>query len=59
MDKERQAPIAALSLITGIEALNFLGPSVQGGLWPYSTGLTILRWTAWSGLGVAVVSLIA
>lgn len=60
MGKERQAPIAVLSLIAGIMvagALILSGLGVQGGLRSYRTGLTILRWTAWSGLGVAVVSL--
>lgn len=62
MGKERQAPIAVLSLIAGIMvagALILSGLGAQGSLRSYRTGLTILRWTAWSGLGVAVVSLIA
>jgi len=62
VDNRRQTTIAVLSLAAGIMlagALILSGPGVQWGLWSYRTGLTILRWTAWSGLGVFVVSLIA
>jgi hypothetical protein len=62
MGKERQAAIAVISLYAGIIAVGALvlsGLGVRWGLWDYRIGLTMLRWTAWSGLGVFVVSLIA
>jgi uncharacterized protein (DUF1499 family) len=62
MGTERQAASAVLSLAAGLlaaGALVFAGLGVHGGLWSYRTGLTILRWAAWSGLGVVVLSLIA
>jgi len=46
MGQERQAPISILSLIAGIVvagALILSGLGIQGGLWSYRTGLTILR----------------
>lgn len=62
MARERQASIAVLSLSAGIivvGALILSGLGVQWDLWSYRTGLTILRWTAWTGLGVFGVSLVA
>ena len=62
MGTERQATIAVLALIAGHLAAGALvcsGLGVQGGLWSYRTGLTVLRWAAWSGLGVIVLSLVA
>ena len=62
MGNERRATIAVISLAAGIlvvGAIILSGLGVQWGLWPYRSGLTILRWAAWSGLGVFAVSLIA
>jgi uncharacterized protein (DUF1499 family) len=62
MGNQRLATIAVISLAAGIlvaGALILSGPGVRWDLWSCRTGLTILRWTAWSGLGVFVVSLIA
>ena len=62
MGNQRLAKIAILSFVAGllvVSALVLSGLGVQGGFWSYRTGLTILRWAAWSGLGVIAVSLIA
>jgi uncharacterized protein (DUF1499 family) len=62
MNKERTAAIAVLSLFIGIGAVGALvlsGLGVRWDLWSYRTGLTILRWAAWSGLGILALSLIA
>jgi len=62
MDSQRPATIALLSCIAGVAvagALVVAGLGVRWGLWDYRAGLTILRWAAWSGLGVLAVSLVA
>ena len=62
MGGKRPAIIALICLGAGLllaAALILSGPGVRGGLWSWSTGLTILRWSAWTGLGVFVVSLVA
>jgi uncharacterized protein (DUF1499 family) len=62
MGNQRLATIAILSFVAGlivVSALVLSGLGVQGGFWSYRTGLTILRWAAWSGLGVIAVSLTA
>ena len=62
MSGQKTAPIARLSFTAGLIAAGALlvsGLGVQWGLWSWRSGLTILRWTAWGGLGVLAVGLIA
>ena len=62
MDNQRNAPIAVISLVAGIlvaGALILSGLGVRWDLWSYRTGLTILRWSAYGGLGVIALSLVA
>ena len=62
MENQRRAKIAVISLIAGITVAGLIiisGLGVRMDLWSYRVGLTILRWLAWSGLGIFALSLIA
>ncbi|MCZ6849823.1 MAG: hypothetical protein O7F75_13380, partial [Alphaproteobacteria bacterium] len=47
----------ALALLAAL-ALAIAGPGHRFGLWDWRTGITILKWAAYGGIGAASVSLL-
>ena len=60
MDNQRNATVAVIALGTGILAVGALilsGLGVRMDFWSFRTGFTIMRWSAFGGLGVIALSL--
>ena len=54
-DARPASRIAQIAFVLALTA----GFGTQWGVWDWRTGFTVLRWSAWSGLGVAAIALVA
>src|SRR3954462_15553829 len=46
------AAVAALAMLIAS------GPGTHSGVWPWQTGLSLLRWAAWTGMAAGALALV-